>query len=207
MAVRLTKGQGISLKKTEHDLSMVTIGLGWDISDGGASVRSGEDYDLDVVAFLCGPDGKVRDLGRDATGKATLNDSDVVFFNNLRHRSGCIWLTGDSRAGGGGGDDEQIIARLNDLPAGYAAVVFVVQIYEGRKRGQSFGQVRNAYIRAVDARGVEMLRFDLSGGAGYEDQRSMLFAELVREAGGWRFRAIGDTSGSDTLVEWLKRYV
>ncbi|MTW21680.1 TerD family protein [Allochromatium palmeri] len=207
MAVRLTKGQGISLKKTEHDLSMVTIGLGWDISGGGAASQSGEDYDLDVVAFLCGPDGKVRDLGRDSTGKATLNDSDVIFFNNLKHRSGCIWLTGDSRAGGGDGDDEQIVARLNDLPDSYASVVFVVQIYEGRKRGQSFGQVRNAYIRAVDARGVEMLRFDLSGGAGYEDQRSMLFAELVREAGGWRFKAIGDTSESDTLVEWLKRYV
>lgn len=31
MAVSLGKGQGISLKKTENNLSQVTIGLGWDI--------------------------------------------------------------------------------------------------------------------------------------------------------------------------------
>lgn len=216
MAVKLKKGQGVSLKKREHDLSLVTIGLGWDINEEkrkglveGLLAKKVEDYDLDVAAFLCGPDGKVHDLGRDATGKATLLQSDVIFFNNLRHRSGCIWLTGDNRDGAGEReeDDEQIVAKLNDLPDAYSKVVFVVQIYEGRKRGQSFGKVQNAFIRALDARGREMVRFDLSGGAGYEDSRSMLFAELVREPGGWKFNAIGQASESDTLVEWLKRYV
>lgn len=214
MAVKLKKGQGISLKKSEHDLSTVTIGLGWDINEekqtglvGGLFGKKPDDYDLDVAAFLCQADGKVHDLGRDANGKATLLNSDVIFFNNLQHGSGCIWLTGDNRDGGGEGDDEQIVARLNDLPDTYSKVVFVVQIYEGRKRGQSFGKVRNAYIRALDAGDREMVRFDLSGGAGYEDSRSMLFAELIRESGGWKFNAIGDASESDTLVEWLKRYV
>ena len=31
MGVSLKKGQGVSLKKTEFDLSLVTIGLGWDV--------------------------------------------------------------------------------------------------------------------------------------------------------------------------------
>lgn len=215
MAVKLKKGQGVSLKKSEHDLSTVTIGLGWEINQdkrggltGGPFARTAEDFDLDVCAFLCGPDGKVQDLGRDAKGKPTLVNSDVIFFNNLRHGSGCIWLTGDNREGGdGGGDDEQIVARLNDLPEVYGKVVFVVQIYDGKKRGQSFGKVANAFIRALDAGGREMVRFDLSGGAGYENCRSMLFAELIREPGGWKFNAIGASSESDTLVEWLKQYV
>ncbi|MDR1349390.1 MAG: TerD family protein [Zoogloeaceae bacterium] len=34
MAISLKKGQGVSLKKNEYDLSMVTIGLGWDIRQG-----------------------------------------------------------------------------------------------------------------------------------------------------------------------------
>ncbi|MBK1722486.1 TerD family protein [Thiocystis violacea] len=212
MGISLKKGQGVSLKKSEHDLSMVTIGLGWDINDakkgllGGLMGKKEADYDLDVVAFLCGANGKVRDLGRDEKGQATLVNSDVIFFNNQRHRSGCIWLTGDNRTGSGNGDDEQIIVKLNDLPEAYAKVVFVVQIYQGAQNGQSFGQVRNAFIRAEDAKGREMARFDLSGGAQYEDCRSLLFAELEREAGGWALKAIGAPSPSDSFVEWLKRY-
>ena len=213
MGVQLKKGQGISLRKAEHDLSQVTIGLGWDINAekgkgllGNMFGKQAEEYDLDVVAFLCQHNGKVLDLGRDAQGKATLVNSDVIFFNNMRHSSGCVWLTGDNRTGEGEGDDEQIVVRLNDLPAQFAKVVFVVQIYEGIKNRQSFGQVKNAFIRAEDARGREMARFDLSGGAPYRDCRSLLFAELERAAENWTFTAIGTPSESDSFVEWLKQY-
>lgn len=45
MSVSLSKGQGVSLKKNEYDLSSVTIGLGWDINEekkgflGGSLVK------------------------------------------------------------------------------------------------------------------------------------------------------------------------
>ncbi len=213
MGISLKKGQGVSLKKSEHDLSQVTIGLGWDINSEKPGMLAGllgktpPDYDLDVAAFLCGDDGKVHDLGRDPNGKATLIDSDVIFFNNLHHRSGCLWLTGDNRTGDGDGDDEQIVVKLNELPTQYAKVVFVVQIYQGIKNGQSFGKVENAFIRAVDAREREMARFDLSGSTYGDTCRSLLFAELVRESGGWTFKAIGTPSESDNFVDWLKQYV
>lgn len=212
MAVSLSKGQGISLKKSENNLSQVTIGLGWDIQEqkrgflGGLFGGGGAEYDLDVTAFLVGENHKVNDLGWDANGNATLANSDVIFFNNMRHRSGHIWLTGDNRTGAGDGDDEQIIVKLNDLSTNYHKVVFVVQIYNGASNQQHFGQVKNAFIRAVDASGKEMVRFNLSGTGQYEQQRSLLFAELVRESGGWKFNAIGKSSPSDSFVEWLKQY-
>ncbi|MCH7311827.1 MAG: TerD family protein [Acinetobacter sp.] len=211
MAVSLGKGQGISLKKTENNLSQVTIGLGWDIQAqkksflglfGGGTA----DYDLDVIAFLVGANGKVNNLGRDAQGNVTLQNGDVVFFNNQYHGSGHIWLTGDNRTGAGDGDDEQIIVKLNDLSQQYHKVVFVVQIYKAVENKQHFGQVNNAFIRAVDATGKEMVRFDLSGTGQYEQQRSLLFAELVRETSGWSFNAVGQASSSDSFVEWLKHY-
>jgi stress response protein SCP2 len=214
MAVNLKKGQGISLLKKDNDLSEVIIGLGWDIAEkkqgflGGLfSSNKQEEYDLDVVAFLCREDGKVHDMGSIENGRQTLNNGDIIFFNNMRHNSGQIWLTGDNRTGAGDGDDEQIIVRLNDLPDRYGKVAFVVQIYKGKENGQSFGQVKNAFIRAVDAKGREMVRFDLSGGAQYADSRSMLFAELIRENDGWRFNAIGTPSPSDSFVEFLKQYL
>ena len=212
MAVSLGKGQGISLKKTENNLSQVTIGLGWDIQEqkkgflGGLFGGKNADYDLDVVAFLVGQNGKVNNLGRDTQGNVTLQNGDVVFFNNQRHSSGHIWLTGDNRTGAGDGDDEQIVVKLNDLGQQYHKVVFVVQIYNGASNQQHFGQVKNAFIRAVDATGKEMVRFDLSGTGQYDQQRSLLFAELVREPTGWKFNAVGRPSSSDSFVEWLKQY-
>ena len=213
MAITLAKGQGLSLEKSQHNLSLVTIGLGWDIAAqkksflGGLFGEQPAEYDLDVVAFLCDANDTVRDVGRDASGNPMLKNSDVIFFNNLKHRSGDIWLTGDNRTGAGDGDDEQIIVKLNSLSNDYHKIVFIVQIYEGAKNNQHFGQVQNAFIRAVDASGKEMVRFNLSGKDQYDQQRSLLFAELVRENNGWKFNALGSSSASDNFVEWLKKYV
>ncbi len=213
MGITLAKGQGLTLEKSQHDLSVVTIGLGWDITEqkkgflGGLFSTKTEEHDLDVVAFLCDSQGKIKDLGWDAAGKATLVNSDVIYFNNLRHRTGQIWLTGDNRTGAGDGDDEQIVVKLNTLAPEYHKIVFIVQIYNGTNNNQHFGQVKNAFIRAVDASGKEMVRFDLSGIGQYDQQRSLLFAELVRENTGWKFNAVGNAAPTDNFVNWLKNYV
>lgn len=213
MSVSLRKGQSVSLSKNEHDLSSVTIGLGWDINEekkgllGGLFGKKEPEYDLDVIAFLCNAQGKVADLGDVENGRPSLVNGDIIFFNSLRHKSGQIWLTGDNRTGAGDGDDEQIIAKLNSLDAKYEKIVFIVQIYNGQELKQHFGKVQNAFIRAVDAKNVEMARFDLSGGAAFDGQRSMLFAELVRETSGWKLNAIGEPAESDSFVHHLKSYL
>ena len=74
MGITLAKGQGLTLEKSQNNLSLVTIGLGWDIAEqkkgllGGLFGGQPAEYDLDVVAFLCDASGKVRDVGRDASG-------------------------------------------------------------------------------------------------------------------------------------------
>jgi stress response protein SCP2 len=185
----------------------------WDIREDKSGVLGkilggkGADYDLDVIAFLCNVDGHISNFGTTQNGKPTLVGGDIIFFNSMQHNSGCIWLTGDNRTGAGDGDDEQIIVKLNDLPDQYHKIVFVVQIYNGRNLGQNFGKVQNAFIRAVDKNNKEMARFDLSGGEAFTQYCSMLFAELVREQGGWKFNAIGTPDSSDTFTTWLKNYV
>jgi len=215
MAISLKKGEGVSLRKEgQYDLSSVTIGLGWDVATpkkgllGSLFGKSGEDYDLDAVAFLLGADGKVASLGQPgADGGVTLNGGDVVFYNSMRHPSGKIWLTGDNRTGAGDGDDEQIVVRLNELPDRYQSIVFVVAIYEGEKRHQSFGEVENCFIRAMDAHGREICRFNLSGNSSYERFRSLTFAEITRQGSGWEFRAIGIPHETDRFVDLLRTYI
>lgn len=38
-----------------------------------------EEYDLDVIAFLCNSAGKVTDLGNVENGKPTLVNGDIIF--------------------------------------------------------------------------------------------------------------------------------
>jgi stress response protein SCP2 len=215
MAVTLKKGEGISLRKDgEFDLSMVTMGLGWDVAEpkkgliGSIFGKKEEEYDLDAIAFLLGKDGKVHNLGQQAdNGSPTLVDGDVVFFNSLRHSSGAIWLTGDNRTGAGDGDDEQIVVKLDSMPPQYESIIFVVAIYGGKNKKQSFGKVQNAFIRAVDARGKEMCRFNVSGNASFDRFCSMTFAEVTRQGTGWDFRAIGNPHETDRFVDVLRSYV
>ena len=215
MAVTLKKGEGISLRKDgEFDLSMVTMGLGWDVAEpkkgliGSIFGKKEEDYDLDAIAFLLGKDGKVHNLGQQGdNGTPTLVDGDVVFYNSLRHSSGAIWLTGDNRTGAGDGDDEQIVVKLDSMPPQYESIIFVVAIYGGKSKMQSFGKVKNAFIRAVDARGKEICRFNVSGNASFDRFCSMTFAEITRQGTGWNFRAVGNPHETDRFVDVLRSYV
>ncbi len=213
MAINIIKGQTIDLRKNDkgdsYDLSTVTMGLGWDVRQKQSSLLGGifggskeEDYDLDAIAFLLDSNGKVADRGNEK-----LIGGDVVFFNALKHNSGHIWLTGDNRTGAGDGDDEQIIVKLDSLDGRYQKIVFVVAIYQGKQKKQHFGMVENAFIRAVDKNGKEIVRFSLSGDATYNNMCSMIFAEVYRKDGTWKFRAIGDPYPYDNFIELLKKYM
>lgn len=223
MAINLVKGQTIDLRKNDKgesfDLSTVTIGLGWDVRQksgggllgklfGGGSKE--QEYDLDAIAFLLDANDKVANLGRtvqmDNGRSKRLFEGDVVFFNSMKHPSGHIWLTGDNRTGAGDGDDEQIIVKLDSLDERYQKILFIVSIYQGRQNLQHFGMVENAFIRAVDGRGKEIAKFNLSGNATYNNMCSMVFAEAYRKDGTWKFRAIGEPQSTDDFTDILKKY-
>lgn len=173
MAVTLSKGGNVSLTKVDPSLKNVKIGLGWDTRS-----TDGQDFDLDASAFLLTDTGKVR------------NDSDFIFYNNLKSSEGSVTHTGDNRTGEGEGDDESLIIELSRIPQEITKIVFVVTIHDATARRQSFGQVANAFIRLVNNdSNVEAARYDLSEDASTET--AMLFGELYRHAGEWKFRAVG----------------
>lgn len=175
MGVSLAKGGNVSLSKEAGaaGLTAVTVGLGWD-----ARATSGAEFDLDASALACGANRRV------------LSDSHFVFFNNLTSPDGAIQHTGDNLTGEGEGDDEQINVKLLSLGPEVQKVVFPVSIYDADARKQSFGQVRNAFIRVVNqADGRELARYDLTEDASTET--AMLFGELYRHGAEWKFRAIG----------------
>lgn len=173
MGVSLTKGGNVSLTKEAPNLTAVAIGLGWDVRS-----TTGTEFDLDASAIAAGADKKV------------VSDQHFVFFNNMKTPDGSIEHLGDNTTGAGEGDDEVIAVDLAAVPANIESIFFPVSIYDADNRAQSFGQVRNAFIRVVDrANGTELARYDLSEDASTET--AMVFGELYRHGAEWKFRAVG----------------
>ncbi len=154
--------------------SGVFVGLGWDVNEEEFDSH----FDLDASAFLLAADGRV-------TGS-----SDFIYYKNLKHPSGAVVHTGDNVTGEGEGDDEAIIVNFLDVPDYVERIVFTVSIYEAVDRGQSFGQVSNAYIRLYDEEIGELFRYDLV--SSFKDYAAVIFGEFVREGGTWKFRSIGE---------------
>ena len=175
MGVSLSKGGNVSLTKQAGaaGLTAVTVGLGWDVR-----TTTGTDFDLDASAIGVKADGKV------------LTDQHFVFYGNLKSPESAIEHTGDNLTGEGEGDDEQIKVNLASVPAEIDKLVFPVSIYDADTRSQSFGQVRNAFIRVVNQAGAgEIARYDLTEDASTET--AMVFGELYRSGADWKFRAVG----------------
>lgn len=178
MAVNLVKGQKVELTKGNPGLKNLVVGLGWDVN----KYSGGSAFDLDTEAFLVGANGKVT------------SDADFVFYGNLKHPSGSVEHLGDNLTGEGDGDDEQIKVDLSKVPANIEKVVFAVTIYDAAARSQNFGQVENAFIRIVDeANNNELVRFDLC--EDFSIETAIVFAELYRHNGEWKFNAIGSGFG------------
>ncbi|MFD3484440.1 MULTISPECIES: TerD family protein [unclassified Streptomyces] len=172
MGVTLAKGGNVSLSKAAPNLTQVLIGLGWD-----ARSTTGADFDLDASALLC-QSGRV------------LGDEWFIFYNNLTSPDGSVEHTGDNLTGEGDGDDESLLVNLPAVPANVDKIIFPVSIHDAEVRGQTFGQVSNAFIRVVNqADGQELARYDLTEDASTET--AMIFGELYRYGGEWKFRAVG----------------
>jgi tellurium resistance protein TerD len=172
MGVTLAKGGNVSLTKAAPNLTQVMIGLGWE-----ARSTTGAPFDLDASALLC------------ANGRV-LGDEYFVFYNNLKSPEGSVEHTGDELVGGTGGDDETILVNLLAVPASVDKIVFPVSIYDAESRSENFGQVREAYIRVVNqVDNAELARYDLTEDA--SNETAMIFGELYRYSGEWKFRAVG----------------
>ena len=167
--VSLVRGGNVSLTTVEPNLKQVLVGLGWD-------APSKEGMELDSSVLLLKADGKVR------------NDNDLIFYNNPRSSCGAVVHHGAQPAAGA--DKETIQVDFFHLPAEVTKLIFAVSIYEGNARQQHFAMLNSAFIRLMDQEsGREVVRYDLAINSRVET--AIIFAELYRYRGQWKFRAIG----------------
>lgn len=185
MTVSLSKGQTVSLKKSDGGtLTHVRMGLGWDAVKkkglfGGTKSQS---IDLDASAVMYDAGGNVVDQ---------------VWFRQLKSNDGSVQHSGDNLTGDGEGDDESISVFLDRLPGNVSTIVFLVNSFTG----QNFSQIENAFCRLVDeTNGQEIARYDLSGSGSHTAQ---VMAKVGRDGGGWSMTAIGAIANGRTFKDLL----
>ncbi|WP_329319344.1 TerD family protein [Streptomyces sp. NBC_01262] len=185
MTVNMTKGQQISLQKSDGGtLTAVRMGLGWQAAPRrGLFGKRTQEIDLDASAVLF----------------ADKEPTDVVFFQHLVSNDGSVRHTGDNRVGGAGqgGDDESILVDLQRVPVHVNQIVFTVNSFTG----QTFGEVQNAFCRLVDeTNGQELARYTLTGGGPHTAQ---IMAKVERSGAGWSMTAIGTPANGRTFQDLL----
>ena len=187
-SAHLVKGEEVNLTQKAPGLQRVLIGLGWDTPE---SVE-GFPVDLDASIFILNRDNRVR------------RDTDFVFYNNLETEQEAVKHLGDNTSGDADGDDERIHINLEGLGFDVDKLMFTVTIHNAEERQQTFGIVKNAYIRIMNEdNNVELARFDLTEDASSDN--SIIFGELLREMDGWKFKAIG-ASQSGGLYRIAREY-
>ena len=204
MSVSLQKGQKVNLSKDNAGLAKVIVGLGWDEAKpsggggffatlfGGGAATTHQAIDCDASAIML-KNGKFVDR------------TDLVYFGNLKHKSGTVNHMGDNLTGEGEGDDEQIVIDLSRVPDEYDKIVIVVNIYQAVQRKQHFGMIENAFIRLVDARNnKEMCKYNLT--ENYSGMTAMIFGEIYRHNGEWKFNAMGNGTTDPGIGELCRRF-
>ena len=189
MPINLSKGQKVDLTKGNPGLKKIMVGLGWDVN----AFDSGADFDLDAAAFMVGANGKCP------------TEQEFIYYHNLTHPSEALKHMGDNLTGEGEGDDEQIVIDLAHVPAEYDRIVLVVNIYQAVQRRQHFGMIQNAFIRIVDAStNQELCKYNLN--ENYTNMTAMIFGEVYRHNGEWKFNAIGQPTRDNGIEELARRF-
>ena len=183
MAINLQKGQRETLNAPKF-----TIGLGWDTN----SSVTGAQFDLDASVFIMGDNKKL------------ITDDFFVFYNNLTSPDEAVTHTGDNLTGDGDGDDEQIQVDLSKIDPRVTELCIVVTIHDAEVRKQNFGQVRNSFVRIVDAaNGTELVKYELE--EDFSIETAVEFGRIYKRNNEWKFEAVG-AGQRGGLQDYLNKY-
>ena len=199
MAIKLEKGQRINLEKGNGSkLVNLCVGVNW-----GAIEKKG---------FFGGKKMEAVDLDASC---ATFDDSnkalEVIYFGNLKSKSGSIRHSGDDVVGDTGGDDgldnEVISVDLGKLDPSVTKIAFVLNSF----RGHDFKTIPFASIRIYEGTPTHVnevfATYDIANGPNFAGHVSMVMGVFYKKGGDWKFNAIGEPTTDKDLKGTLDSVV
>ncbi|MCW4467746.1 tellurium resistance TerZ family protein [Flavobacterium sp. MFBS3-15] len=216
MAINLTKGQKIDLRKTSGEsLTNFCVGVNWGaIETKGGFLGLGKkvtniDLDLSCIMIdeqnnicdhLYSPLYRVEVLQQFGLPKGKL----VSVDNALKH-------TGDDLQGDTGGDDgldnEIITVDLTRINPNVSQIFFFLN-NAGR---EDFSQIPYSKIRMYEGTPTRVnsvfASYNVSAEGQYAGKQSIIMGKLYKRNGEWKFSAIGDPTEDVFLGQTIKRIV
>ncbi|MFI5479265.1 TerD family protein [Streptomyces rubiginosohelvolus] len=158
----MVKGANVGLATLSEDVGSVVVSLGWSSTTG--------EGDADVSVLLLDGDGKVR------------SDVDFCFYNNPVAGNGSVQLLGKTPTADG--SEDRISFDLDAVPQDIEKVVVAASRYAGSR----FGELDDLRLTLADSAGDGLVRFAVEGA---DEVSAVIFGELYRRSGEWKFRAVG----------------
>ena len=158
----MIKGTNVGLASLSEDAGSVVASLGWSSASGGG--------DADVSVLLLDANGKVRD------------DTDFYFYNNPAAADGSVQLLGKTPTADG--SEDRISLDLEAARDGVERIVLAASRYGGA----CFRDLDDLRLTLTDRGGESLLGFSVRDA---EEMSAVIFGELYRRDGGWKFRAVG----------------
>lgn len=158
----MVKGANVGLAALSEDVGSVMVSLGWSSATG--------EGDADVSVLLLDGAGKVR------------SDVDFCFYNNPVAGNGSVQLLGKTPTADG--SEDRISFDLDAVPEEIDKVVVAASRYGGSR----FGELDDLRLTLADSAGDGLVRFAVEEA---DEVSAVIFGELYRRSGEWKFRAVG----------------
>ena len=192
--VILSQGQEVQIKYSDdRPLTQIYVGVGWDPASLISEKLFGTRIDVDSSVVVMSSQSLQYEL---------------VYYRSLKHRSGCVKHHGDNLTGKNSlfgiltnSDDENISVYLDKVPENRDGLIFVLNIFKCVERRQTFGKIKNLYIKLYDPCSKKvMVEYKVTGN--FMNDTALIIGKAYRKDGTWFFKAIGKGSRA-TSVEQL----
>jgi tellurium resistance protein TerD len=168
---QLRRGANVALTREIPSLRSVVLGVKFAVGAERILVDN-----LVVATILCNNADKA------------ISDEHFVFFNQLSTPDESV----TQRDSALGDDAEQIEVDLPDVPTEVERIVVLVYLNEGIAQRRSLGQLRECYIRVLNAvDNTELVRSE-NLATTLVAETALVLGELYRNQGGWKFKVIGE---------------
>lgn len=166
----MTSGANAPITKENPKLATVVASFDWK--------NSSPSVEFVASAVICGEN------------KKALSSSSLVFFNQVLSDDQAVEVVQK-------GNKEQIEVDIAFIPDNVHRIVFIVYANPEERGTSSFITMSNANISIDTIDGKTLLDFDIPSEVMLSTTSAVVFGELYRYKGDWKFRAIGQ--GYSTL--------
>jgi len=216
MAINLTKGQKIDLKKsTGESLTNFCVGVNWGAieSKGGflGLSKKVQSIDLDLSCVLIDDQNKIADYLYSPLYKEQVLQQFGLQKGKLETSDKAMKHSGDDLAGDTGGDDgldnEIITVDLSRINPKVSQIFFFLN----NAGKEDFSQIPYSKIRMYEGTPTkvvsEFATYNVSAEGQYANKRSIIMGKLYKKDGEWKFSAIGDPTEDTFLGQTIQRIV